>query len=891
MKNNIIDSVKGQLIARIKSSGVTRVTKSLLQDLLDDFKLMTDNFRSLSKVEKDDLLVELSTYYTADLNYSTDLILLERGMVIHDVHPKMHKEWIPETQNRFYWRKQREFLIEILAKRDSPEMASKIINSIDFETEEILKNMENPTRSKFDSRGLVVGYVQSGKTANFTALISKAADAGYRFIIVLAGIHDELRQQTQIRIDKELTGYNNLQLEGDFVEWNAFEVPKRWYNLTSAGWLSGKETGEFSGKGINNFGDTFLNTQRPVIAIMKKNVKVMDRLVKWINQSNESDRINVPLLIIDDEADQASIDGNATKNDSDPAKTNEKIRTIINLFKRTGYVGYTATPFANVFIKHDSNHQNLGDDLYPNNFIYSLPEPPGYFGTRKIFTEDLDQYFVIPIRDSQHEKKTLSDRGELTENLIKAIYTFIIAISIRKLRGYENAPMSMMINVNHLVTKMDRIGKIVSDFVLKSLPKHYDQQLITQILDEYLESTKILNEKLDVKNNIFRKNIILKEVVNTIKSKNIKVRTLNSGKDDKLDYAVDPSMKVIAIGGNKLSRGLTLEGLTITYYLRESSRQYDTLLQMGRWFGYRKGYEDLVRIYTSGLLWNHYKELAKIELEFRANVKQMIDEDKTPNEFSIGVRQILGLLPVARNRMGAAVLQSVYGGSQVSVTRLTLEKPNLIDDNVFYTKELLNKIESLGIKYKNINDFDYPTRLASEVPNSEIVEFLEKFHLAKNVDDTYLEFKKDNLLKYVNSIISNGIIKSWNVGIVSVGPNNDNKIMQLSKKVKVRCINRSRLIGAAVNGAYNIKAVSSKADRLMDLDKGAKNEYDNRKVPLLLIYCISKNSKPNTVDSKSREELYKNVPKSAHRNPIAYSVIFPPDSESKSVYKQKNLNT
>ena len=385
-------------------------------------------------------------------------------------------------------------MVDVLTKRDNSINAAKIINSIDFETEEILKNMENPARSKFDSRGLVVGYVQSGKTANFTALISKAADAGYRFIIVLAGIHDELRQQTQIRIDKELTGYNNLNLEGDFVEWNDFEVPRRWYNLTSAGWLSGKETGEFSGKGINNFDDIFLNTHRPVIAIMKKNVKVMERLIKWIKQSTTSSRINVPLLIIDDEADQASIDGNATKEDTDPAKTNEKIRTIINLFERSAYVGYTATPFANVFVKHDANHQDLGDDLYPKNFIYSLPEPPGYFGTRKIFNEDLDDYFVIPIKDSSKDKNILADRGELTENLIKAIYTFFITIAIRKLRGDEHAPMSMMINVDHRVSKMNRIGDIVNDFVLKYLPKHYNQKVIIEILDDYVQSSKVLKK-------------------------------------------------------------------------------------------------------------------------------------------------------------------------------------------------------------------------------------------------------------------------------------------------------------------------------------------------------------------------------------------------------------
>jgi len=888
MKNKIIESAKGQIIAQIKSGGVNRVTKSLLQKMLEKFTVITEDFRHLTKLEKDELLIELSTYFIADLNFETDLVLVERGSVICDRDPEMHTEWIPDTSSRFYWRKQREFLMKVLVKRDSATVASKIINSIDYETEEILKNMEDPSRSKFYSRGLVVGYVQSGKTANFTALISKAADAGYRFVIVLAGIHDELRQQTQIRIDRELTGFDNLNLKSkgmDFVDWNNYEVPKRWYNLTSAGWLSGKETGEFSGDGINTFGDTFLNTDRPVIAIMKKNVKILDRLIKWIKQSSESDRINVPLLIIDDEADQASIDGNSNKSDTDPTKTNEKIRTIMTFFQRKGYVGYTATPFANVFIKHDAKHQNLKGDLYPRNFVYSLPEPPGYFGTRRIFSDDLDQFFVIPIKDSAKEKKTLADIGEPTENLINAIYTFFIAMSIRKLRGNEDAPMSMMINIDHRVNKMNRIGDVVKNFVLNYLPKHCDKNLISKLLDDYLSSTKTLNNKLGVNNQLFSKDKIIACTLGIIKSKIIKVRTLNSDKDDKLDYAVDPSMKVIAIGGNKLSRGLTLDGLTITYYLRESSRQYDTLLQMGRWFGYRKGYEDLVRIYTSDLLWNHYKALAQIELEFRANVKQMIDDGKTPSEFAIGVRQILGLLPVAKNRMGAAVLQNAYGGSQVSVTRLTLEMPKLIDDNIKYTKALLSKIESQGIQYKNINSFDFPTRLATKVSNSDVIEFLEKFNLAKDTDGSYLEFKKDDLIEYIKKGISNGVIKYWNIGIVSVGPNNDNEIVQLTRSVKIRCINRARFKSDAVNGAYNIKAVSSKSDRCMDLDKGAQNEYDNRKIPLLLIYCISRKSKPQNTDTKTRVALYSKIDKSKHRNPVSYSIIFPPDGTTKSEYK------
>ena len=308
-------------------------------------------------------------------------------------------------------------------------------------------------------------------------MIAKAADAGYRFIIVLAGIHDELRQQTQIRIDRELTGHNNLDLGGDFVDWNDFEEPRRWYNLTSAGYLDGTETGEFSGKGINRFKDVFLGRDRPALVIIKKNVKILERLIKWIEASKESDRINTPVLIIDDEADQASIDGNANKADTDPTKTNAKIRRMPDFFPRTAYVGYTATPFANVFIRHDKSNENLGDDLYPRNFIHSLPEAKGYFGTRRIFHDNLDEYFVKTIENPLDERKNLADQGNLTADLSTAIYSFILGIAIRNLRAQDDRPMSMMINVDHRVNKMNRTGEVIESYIKDILPNHYDLKL------------------------------------------------------------------------------------------------------------------------------------------------------------------------------------------------------------------------------------------------------------------------------------------------------------------------------------------------------------------------------------------------------------------------------
>jgi len=856
-----------------------------LTNLIGNYRLWTESNRELTENEKKELFVELTSHYVADLNYDTDFVVLERGSTIVDNDPKIHTKWDPSEFKRFYWRKQREFLITTLSKRNGQEDASKIINSIDFETEEILRNMENPTRQSFNSKGLVVGYVQSGKTANFTALISKAADVGYRFVIVLAGIHDELRQQTQIRIDKELTGHNNLSLEGSFIEWNELEESKRWLNLTSAGWLSGMETGEFSGRGINKFKDVFLNKNRPVIAIVKKNVKILDRIIKWINQSDESDRINVPILIIDDEADQASIDGNSNKPDTDPAKTNAKIRSIINLFPRSSYVGYTATPFANVFIKHDSEHDTLGDDLYPRNFIHSLPEPNGYFGTRKIFHDSLDDFFVKVINDPKNDRKYLADSGIITDDLRSAIISFFISIVIRKFRGAEDAPMSMMINIDHRVSKMNRVGIMVKNYVTVELPKSLKEADILEIYDKYISDSETLNNKLDINNKFYDKNKIIVEVLTLIKSKAVLVKTLNSGNDDKLDYAKEPSMKVIAVGGNKLSRGLTLDGLTITYYLRES-KQFDTLLQMGRWFGYRKGYEDLVRIYTSKTLWKQFKDLAIVELEFREDIQEMIEDDKTPKEFAIGVTQIRGLLPTAKNRLGAAELQSNYGGSQVTVKKLTLDKVAIIDHNLSHTTNLITELFSIIPKPIKAGKNKNSTLLFENVSIGLIKPYINNFQIAKNTDGTYLEFNREDLIRYISKK-EDTLFSNWNVAIISISTDDDVDTIKLNGEYKIKPVNRARLKTSPINGAYNIKAVSSKTDRRIDLTPDAKNEYENRKNPLLLIYYIDKNSKPMKDDEKShREPLYSNIDIDKHRSPVSYSIIFPPDGTSKGVYIQ-----
>lgn len=859
MNNSVVDNTFSIIVAMIKSDrDVPRVTKIYLESLIEVQRIFKEGNRELETEEKRQLLIKLIDYFKADLNWESDLVHLERGSTIKD--PKKHIEWTPEENNRHYWKKQREHLRSVLSKKYGNDEASKIINSIDIETNKILESMEDPSRTLFNSRGLVVGYVQSGKTANFTALISKAVDAGYKFIIVLAGIHNELRQQTQIRIDKEITGYNNLNLDDEFVQWDGFEQISRFYPLTSTGYLDGQESGEFSGIGISNFSDVFIEG-RPVLAVTKKNVKVMERLIKWITNSNEKDRKNVPLLVIDDEADQASIDTNANK-DEDPTQTNAKLRTLLRLFQRKTYVGYTATPFANVFIKRDKENENLGDDLFPRNFIHSLPEPLGYFGTRKIFHDNLDKYFVEEIVNPKMEMETLTESSDLSESLIEAINVFIVSIAIRILRGHNNEPMSMMINVDHRVNRMNRVGEKVDTYINETLPRHYSSELLRECYRKLKKDGVALNNGLGTSNKFFTEKEVVRKSVEIIQSNILVTRILNSSKNDKLDYVANPKMKVIAIGGNKLSRGLTLEGLMTTFYLR-NTKQFDTLLQMGRWFGYRFGYEDLVRIYTSADLWKKFKDLAIVELEFREEVKQMVDENKTPEDFPIGVRQIIGMLPTGRDKMGSAMLKENLRGSQLSVKKLALEHPNDIDHNFLCLENLIGQIQN----FEAIGKKEYPTLLAHDVPAKLVTKFLEKFKPSRSESGSYIDYDKTNLIDHLQK----EEYKTWNVALIS----GSGSLIDFKSGNKISAVNRARLKTAPDNGSYNIKALAGSSDRKIDLPINAKNEYEYRTIPLLLLYVIDKNSVPRDDDSTTREPLYLGLHKSIHKNPSAFTVIFP----------------
>ena len=492
------------------------------------------------------------------------------------------------------------------------------IQGVDDMTDKILDRFFNPQKTDIviSKKGLVVGQVQSGKTANYTGLVCKAADAGFNLIIVLAGTYNNLRSQTQLRLDEGFLGFDT-----QFERVRTRETTKIGVGLISGfddaianSYTTNSERGDFTRRAANTAGFNF-NAPQPALLVVKKNSTVLKRLNIWLNTHSENGIINnKSLLMIDDEADNASINTNASNDD--PTTINRYICSILNKFNRTAYVGYTATPFANIFIPQDDSN------LFPRDFIINLPSPSTYIGPDKVFgtsltpddTNDDLLPIVVPINDfatfipNKHKKDDVKPSlSDVPESLRLAIKCFIVTCAIRNLRGQEHKHNSMLIHVSRFQSWQNHIKDLVThvfnyykqeievgdNMVLEELRKVFEEdngtyksyktttQTISDSRFKDIDDSLVIHKWEDVKSQLYKA------------VQKIAVKTINGSSKDALTYYEnqDEGISVIAIGGDKLSRGLTLEGLSVSYFLR-ASKMYDTLMQMGRWFGYRSGYVD-----------------------------------------------------------------------------------------------------------------------------------------------------------------------------------------------------------------------------------------------------------------------------------------------------------
>ena len=649
------------------------------------------------------------------------------------------------------------------------QMHPTMVQSLSDVGTKILGHLQDPSsEGQWDRRGLVIGHVQSGKTANYMGVIAKAADAGYKFIIIIAGIHNNLRKQTQERIDRGFIGRSSDPKNRKSIGVGLTTGYPHPATLTNIHDDFSKKTADQSGWKINDL-------ISPTILVIKKNVRTLEALHYWLKDMNaQADGViaDVPMIMIDDEADNASI--NTNKPDLDPTKTNALLRQILTLFAKSCYVGYTATPFANIFINPDSYEEDVYEELFPRDFIFSLDAPNTYFGPDKVFIEEESSAKVVrSILDCEdylpfsHKKGDSVD--ELPPSLYEAINSFILARAIRNLRGQVNKHCSMMINVSRFVSTQHNVRNFVSLYekrVREAVQANYAMPDSVSQANEIMISLKACldNEYSDCGFTWAEIKIVLNNVFD-----NLRIFVINSASDEVLDYEKyerdGNSLTAIAIGGLSLSRGLTIEGLTVSYMYR-NTRMYDTLMQMGRWFGYRPNYEDICRVHLSPDSINWYGHIAEASEELRQQIKRMRRDRMSPKQFGLYVRSHPDrLLITAANKMRSGkkkIIKQNFSGRIVESYLLPC------DHKVNKQNETL--ISRYWMKKFGCDELEKTEKgwLARDVRISEIEEFLTEFRIHGDFTD-----RKSAALNYLRALSNS--YESGDVLLISVLSNGEDE--------------------------------------------------------------------------------------------------------------------
>ena len=822
---------------------------------------------------------------------------------------------------------------ELYLKRKDPTFPTP---SLDYFTDEILDKCQNPKeKGSWDRRGMVVGHVQSGKTSNYVGLINKATDAGYKLIIVIAGTISSLRRQTQERIDAGYVGRDSsayLRNNGQNRKKGVGETPVDTdiYPLTSSYYLNGDE-GDFNTNQLHN--SNIPIGKNPVVFVIKKNKTILENLIDWLAHNENIKTVegrkklmNTPALIIDDEADYASV--NTTKDINEVKTINKLIRVLLNLFNQNTFIGYTATPYANLFISQEFNKDlpayikgkeySIGDDLFPQHFIVNIKAAKNYIGASTLFgledptseenREPLDIF--RPIYSEEYnpplfEKINKYNKGELPEylpNSLKfAIKSYILTCAIRRLRGHEKKHNSMLIHVALYVKWIDRVALLVNELIkeftnnIEANDSDFIEEMRNIFESDFKPTTRNVLENLSYTDSRIKFHT-WEEVKHEIRPaiKKFDVRAVHGTTSlSKIDYhnisnidydRHENGLSVIAIGGGKLSRGITLEGLSVSYYLR-TTKMYDSLMQMGRWFGYRPGYVDLCRLFTNNRIFDWFNHITMATEEMRNDFDIMSSQNLKPKDFKLKVRNHHGLLAVtsASKLYWSTNIKISFSGTNLQTYLLNKDFES-INNNFKIFQSLSTKLKNPVEKLTKRGDLKY--LMFNNVGIEHLTNFINHFRIdIPTINNSVIS-------DYILSQDSNNSINEWTICIVS---NTDKKVNVLHPKgedkneepmryninsngnnIQMTCSVRNQ---TEPNLKYKItkSQIDDRNDRQADLQiqefKSNIKIRQQRKIEkkgLLLIYAL---------DERGTSNLNNNIPV------VGYSIYFPEiDNETKTSY-------
>lgn len=704
------------------------------------------------------------------------------------------------------------------------------VPSIDSASTDIVGLLADPHTPQIRTRGLVLGYIQSGKTANFTATIAKAADAGYRMFIVLSGVHNALRRQTQLRLERQLQA---LQ-------------PSRWLLLTD-------EQADF-GNPVKAL-PLVKGTDLRLLAVVKKNTSRLTRLRDWLYQAHEQQGLETcPVLLIDDESDQAS--PNTHRNpELDRTKINQRLVELLRL-PRVAYIGYTATPFANVLINPADR-----EDMYPRDFIYPLEKPDGYFGTEELFglgdfadAETLDDVvehdMVRIVPDEESEEFDAHSRGQapatITPALEIAVRWFILATAARRVRSAERRHSSMLVHTTLRIGPQLELVDVLSEWI-----RELRAELVTKDLATWRElwETESALEPADRHGLMPVPFEAIVEMLIPVLN-DVRVLADNSASVERLIYSDEPAT-VIAVGGNTLSRGLTLEGLVSSFFLRNAAT-YDSLLQMGRWFGYRPGYADLPRVWTTRDLAQDFRFLSEVERELRSEIRRYRHDGVRPIDLPVRIQLHPRMKPTAASKMRFSVPAAAsFSNQHPQTTYFRHRDIDAIRTNWDAAVQLASgRTWSSGTPSK---------RVEREVPVADILRFIESYSF-----DPRSEMNGPLLTSYIKGQNDAGALLKWNVVVITKPQTDKRKMTSFGPLREVGLLTRSKLNGSSEPSSANIGTLMSRPDRVADLadsgevvdvtDEFLRTMRNEAGTGLLLLYPIDKTSTPRK-QSRIRSRL------------------------------------
>lgn len=780
----------------------------------------------INKIDFSQLQKEIETYFA---------ITVKEGILL-SVKKERNLYWwsnkLKQENENFYWDRYEKYI--------SKKLNNTVVKTLDEDTDVIMDNIENPQLEEFDIRGMVVGHVQSGKTGNYSGLLCKAADAGYKFIVVIAGGMDNLRNQTQKRLNEYFVGTDNNQ-DLEIKKYGVYDNSKQPISLTTTKRDFNK--GDADKNSLN-----FDNSNSPILAVIKKNVKTLENIITWLKGSKEKKIRNHAILLIDDESDYASVN---YKDENDPTKINSKIRELLNLFQKKAYVAYTATPFANIFIDYKAETETHGKDLFPKDFIYSLDAPSNYSGAKRYFLsngikgapqliniEDYKEIFPL----SQKKAFTIS---ELPPSLKEAIRCFILNISIRYLRGQIKDSNSMLIHVSRFTDVHSNVKSFVEGYynILKNAISSFGKLKNPEYQSKEIIDLKETFEKRykDVEYDFSE---VLKNTVTFIKK--ILIREVHQ-RAKKLVIDYKEPINVIAIGGVSLSRGYTLEGLSVSYFIR-NSLFYDTLMQMARWFGYRNNYEDLCKLFTPREISDNFIRIDEAIDELDTILVEMRDQGKTPEDFGLWVRFFpdTQLQVTARNKTKDTkdiVLKINLSG--VFKERAVLDTDENVRMNINNNMDKL--IEKL-IKIKGIGEKISTNYLWRDIDSNILLEFFKNISDPNENDiirEMYRGFPLSALVEHfsqknekIDICLYSTKRKDYNINDFFIGTQE----RTFEKNPKTVVVNRRK-----VSSANPEKVILNEIDRKNEKITGKIVRKEYMKKPLFMLHYLKEKESNNDI--------------------------------------------